>query len=69
MGVQKKRYTAGMCFSGITKRDDTINNITIYDKVDDLKKQHRNLKRAFRLYIQSLPTNECIEKDIMPLII
>jgi len=69
MGVQKKRYTAGMCFSGITKRDDTINNITIYDKVDDLKKQHRNLKRAFWLYIQSLPTNECIENDIMPLII
>lgn len=68
MGIQKKRYSAGMCFTGITTRDDTVNKMTLYDKVDDLKKQHRNLKRAFWLYIQSLPTNDCIEKEIMPLI-
>ena len=70
MGVQKKRYTAGMCFIGITKKEDTIsNNMTIYDKIEDLKKQHRTLKKALYLYLRSLPTNEYIEKDIIPLVI
>jgi hypothetical protein len=70
MGVQKKRYTAGMCFIGITKKEDTVNNnMTIYDKIEDLKKQHRTLKKALYLYLRSLPTSEYIERDIIPLVI